>query len=307
MGRTFADWLVDSGMPENRFLEEAEQVIPWGRIEHLLKESLPNPGGGRPPYPFILLFRMTLLQWWHGLSDREAEFQCADRFSFRKFLGLGVSDSVPDASTLEDFRHKLEAGHLQERLLVALDRLFVEKGLIVSRGTLADASFVKAARPKQDPDRKNGHKGNGYSASVSVDKSAKLIRRQMTTDASVHDSQPLAAVLPEHPGKVYADLGYWGEPCRKVIVEAGGTPCIPYKKPKGKELAPWQKGINKILSKTRVRVEHVFARWETDFKLSTSRYVGLIKVNAYMCGLSVAYNLHRLGYLLRRKPGFSWA
>ena len=150
MNRTFADWLIGTGMPENRFLLEMERVIPWKRIERLLNQELPNPGGGRPPFPFIRLFRMTLLQWWNGLSDAQTEFQCADRFSFRKFLGLGVNDRIPDSTTLEAFRHKLETAGLQEKLLKELDHLFSEKGFFLKSGTLVDATFVKAARPKSD-------------------------------------------------------------------------------------------------------------------------------------------------------------
>lgn len=307
MGRSFADWLVESGLPENRFLEEMDRVIPWSRIEELLNREIPNPGGGRPPYPFAILFRMTLLQWWHGLSDAQTEFQCADRLTFRKFLGLGLMDRVPDSTTLEEFRHKLEARNLQARLLAELDSLFVEKGLILREGTLVDATFVKASRPKADPDRKIGKKGNGYSASVSVSRKSKLVRKVMTTDASVHDSRPLASVLPKHPGKTYVDLGYWGKPCANTISEASGTPCIPYKKPNGKKLEPWQKGLNRILSKIRSGVEHVFARWKTDFRMRNSRYCGLKKVHGYCCGMAVAFNLHRLGFLLRSKPAWSWA
>ncbi len=58
MSRTFADWLIESGMPENRFLDEMERVISWSHIEALLNQELPNPGGGRPPTPFIRLFRL---------------------------------------------------------------------------------------------------------------------------------------------------------------------------------------------------------------------------------------------------------
>ena len=141
---------------------------------------------------------------------------------------------------------------------------------------------------------------------MSVGQKKKLIRTVVTTDASVHDSKSLKETLPNNPGNTYADLGYWGNPCKKAITEAGGIPCIPYKKPKGKELEPWQKGLNTILSKIRSGVEHVFARWKIDFKMRNSRYSGQKKVHAFHCGMAVAYNFHRLGFLLRQKPGWSW-
>jgi transposase, IS5 family len=200
-----------------------ERIIPWKEIDVLLESHMPNPGGGRPPYPFQLMLRMTLLQWWHGLGDLQTEFECADKFSFRRFLGLGLTDKVPDGTTLEDFRHKMETCQLQQKLHRLLNDLMERRGLFVKKGTLVDATFVKAARPNADPDRKHGKKGNGYSTSVGVQEANKLIREVTVTDASVHDSQPLDDVIPENPGKTYADLGYYGQPCKDTITAKGGT------------------------------------------------------------------------------------
>jgi len=60
------------------------------------------------------MLKMHLLQTWYGLSDEQTEFQCKDRLTFRKFLNLGIedNDNVPDATTLENFRHKLVESNL---------------------------------------------------------------------------------------------------------------------------------------------------------------------------------------------------
>ena len=52
------------------------------------------------------------------------------RLSFRKFLGLGIEDSVPDATTIENFRHFLEERKLNKVLIAVLDKYFDEIGLI---------------------------------------------------------------------------------------------------------------------------------------------------------------------------------
>jgi IS5 family transposase len=39
--------------------------------------------GGRPEDDVIIMFKMLVLQQWHGLSDFEIEKQCIDRISFR--------------------------------------------------------------------------------------------------------------------------------------------------------------------------------------------------------------------------------
>ena len=99
---TLAQCFVEQACPDNKFLEEMNNVIPWLEIEswfkaHLKKERKKT---SRPSYPIILMFKIHLIQQWYNLSDRETEFQICDRLSFRKFLGLGIEDSVPDATTI---------------------------------------------------------------------------------------------------------------------------------------------------------------------------------------------------------------
>lgn len=303
MSHTFADWMAEAnGIPVNRFLEEMQGTIPWTQIEALLESEMPNPGGGRPPTPFLLLFKMNLIQWWYGLGDLDTEFRCADSLSFRKFLGLGLTDAVPDGTTLGLFRQKMQSVNLQLKLHGLICHLLEQKGLLLKQGTLVDATFVKASKPKADPDSKKGKKGKGYTVSVAVDNKTKIVRQVYVTDASVHDSQSLEAVLPAFVGdKVWVDLGYYGLTCLSAILATGAIRRMGYKKPKGKELHAWQKGLNRLLAKTRARVEHVFAGWKTRFKLTSSRYETLPKVTAYMHGVALASNLARIGFLFRHK------
>ena len=36
----------------------------------------------------------------HNLCDEQSEYQVRDRLSFMRFLGLGLEDPVPDATTV---------------------------------------------------------------------------------------------------------------------------------------------------------------------------------------------------------------
>ena len=53
------------------------------------------------------MFKILVLQTLYTLSDDQAEFQIRDRLSFMRFLGLGISDRVPDAKTVWLFRELL--------------------------------------------------------------------------------------------------------------------------------------------------------------------------------------------------------
>ena len=43
---------------------------------------------------------MLVLQQLFNLSDEEVEFQVNDRLSFEEFVGLGVMNDIPDATTV---------------------------------------------------------------------------------------------------------------------------------------------------------------------------------------------------------------
>ncbi|AOW46231.1 hypothetical protein A4S02_04875 [Acetobacter ascendens] len=56
--------------------------------------------GGRPPFDPVLMFKILVIQTLNNLSDERTEYLINDRLSFMRFLGLGLSDRVPDAKTV---------------------------------------------------------------------------------------------------------------------------------------------------------------------------------------------------------------
>jgi hypothetical protein len=63
-----------------------------------------NGQGGRPPFDPVMMFKILVIQAANNLSDERTEFLINDRLSFMRFLGLGLSDRVPDARTIWLFR-----------------------------------------------------------------------------------------------------------------------------------------------------------------------------------------------------------
>ncbi len=58
----------------------------------------------RPPYDYLMMFKILVLQRLYNISDDQTEYQINDRMSFMRFLGLTLSDTVPDAKTIWVFR-----------------------------------------------------------------------------------------------------------------------------------------------------------------------------------------------------------
>lgn len=78
---------------------------------------------GRPPFDLVFMFKVLIQQASHSLSHERMGFLIKDRLSFMRFLGLGLSDSVPDANTIWTFREALTEAQIEGR--PAIQALFL--------------------------------------------------------------------------------------------------------------------------------------------------------------------------------------
>jgi IS5 family transposase len=99
---------------------------------------------GRLPYDPVLMFKVLMLQALYNLSDDQAEFMIQDRLSFMRFLGLGLSDRVPDAWL---FQEHLAQARAVENLFARFDKHLAKSGYLAMGGQIVDATIVAA--PKQ--------------------------------------------------------------------------------------------------------------------------------------------------------------
>jgi transposase, IS5 family len=184
------------------------------------------------------------------------------------------------------------------------------KGLLLKEGNMVDASFIQAnSKPRKNQDEQSdidadhGHKGFGYSATVNADRKSGLIRKAITTSERPHDSQNLEASLKGDEKELFADSGYSGQD--EMLQKGESKARILKKRVRGKkgeptpELALRDKYRNKLFSKLRAPVEHIFACWKGIFNASKVRYRGLERVNQQIQSLALAYNLRRYGFLSR--------
>jgi len=100
--------------------------------------------GGRPPFDPVLMFKVLVIQAANNLSDERTEFLINDRLSFMRFLGLGLSDRVPDARTIWLFREKLTKTEAIKPLFERFDAALREAGSVAMGGQIVEASLVAA-------------------------------------------------------------------------------------------------------------------------------------------------------------------
>jgi IS5 family transposase len=285
-------------------LDRLASVVKWYRFNQLLA-GLRDTGAGRPAWPPLVMFNALLLQSLYGLSDRELEEALGDRLSFRRFVGLGLEEAVPDHTVLNRFRNLLVTQGLLERMFDELDRQLERAGVIVKCGTMLDATVIKAAsapgseqRPSCDPDAKVGKsKGGytfGYKAHVGVDEGSGLIRTLITTPANVNDTQVADDLICDDARVVMADAAYDTKARRARLIAEGKKPRI-MRRPNRHhpKLAPRLRRYNRLIARRRAAVETTFATLKNRMRLTRIRYVGLAKAHAQLTLAAIAFNMRR--------------
>ena len=116
--------------------------------------------GGRPPFDPVMMFKILVIQAQNNLADDRAEFLINDRLSFMRFLGLGLTDKVPDAKTIWAFRERLTRAEAIEALFARFDLAIREAGYIPMSGQIVDASLVSAPKQRNtDTEKKDVKEG----------------------------------------------------------------------------------------------------------------------------------------------------
>lgn len=296
------------------------------------KERKSNAGA--KPIDVVLMFKLLVLQQLYNLSDDGIEYQVRDRLSFMRFLGLQMEDRVPDAKTVWLFRERLKTLALVDVLFNRFHEQLARHGYVARAGQMIDATFVEAPRQrnsleeneaikagtppedwpknkKQQKDvdarwtKKNDERHYGYKNHINADEDHKLVQSYTVTNASVHDSQVFEALLDQSAdenGKkrpAYADSAYRSKEREEKLANDNIPSQICEKGVRNHPLTEEQKEANRIKSKVRARVEHVFGA-QAQMGGHIVRTIGLARAKVKIGMMNLVYNMKRLGQLLKR-------
>lgn len=297
------------------FLEKMEQVVPWARLMEVIEPHYPKSGKrGRPPIGLERMLRMYFVQQWYGLADEAVEDAIYDSQALRHFMDIDLcKQSVPDATILMGFRHLLEANDLSQAMLIEVNAMLIESGLLMSKGTLVDATLIAAPSSTKnqeharDPEMHQTKKGNqwyfGLKAHIGVDKDSGLVHTLVTTSANISDISQTPALLHGQEQDVWLDAGYVGVEKRddmQAALAANGQEVqwhiAKRRKTIEKLTEGWQKSLaqayEKLKAQVRARVEHPFHVVKNIFKYKKARYKGLAKNDAQLNVLFALSNLY---------------
>jgi IS5 family transposase len=270
------------------FLAQMDQVVPWGDLVALIEPHYPKPGNGRPPVGLDRMLRIYFLQQWFNLSDPAVEDALYDSLTMRSFVGIDLGrEPAPDETTVCKFRHLLERHGLGKQMLTAVNAYLAKHGLKIGTGTIVDATILHAPSStknkleQRDPEMHQVKKGNqwyfGMKAHVGVDAGTKLIHSVEATAANVSDSRMLADLLHGDETDVWGDQAYQG---KTEVIQQRSPKAVDrtHRKYRTKLVCyPAIRLENREKSRTRSRVEHIFALIKLKFGFVKVRYRGLAK------------------------------
>lgn len=311
-------------------LEKLNSGIDFELFRNFLEESLIQPTkgkGGRPPYDYVLMLKVLILQRYYNLSNDQVEYQINDRMSFMRFLDLTIADDVPDSRTIWVFKEKLTDLNLIEPIFNLFLKQLDALGLVVNEGKIVDASFVEVPRQRNTRDenkqikegktpdsfkespnklaqkdidarwtKKNFTNYYGYKNHVKTDLKSKLITKYIVTDASVHDSQVTEELLNEtEKGEdFYADSAYTGTNQEEIINKKGMINQVCEKGKRNKPLTAEQMANNREKSRVRSRVEHIFGFMEGSMNGMYLYNIGKKRIEAAIGLMNLTYNMYRM-------------
>jgi IS5 family transposase len=166
------------------------------------------------------MLRIHFMQQWFTLSDPAMEEAFFDTPLYREFAQLEEFARLPDESTILRFRHRLEKHKLAEQILVTVNELLTQRGLLLKAGTAVDATLIAAPTSTKnkdrarDPERHSSKKGNqwyfGMKAHISVDAESGLVHTVRGTSGHVSDVAEANTLLHGQETVVFGDAGYQG-------------------------------------------------------------------------------------------------
>lgn len=309
-------WASGSGQVSRstQRLCEIAEWIDWEPLYEIGRRlDKTGPQGGQPRKPVHWMIRGLFLQHLYQLSDPQLEDQLIDRLSFRRFAGLPLDQKVPDFTTFWRFREQLAEAGLVEELFNQIIRQLENKGLILKRGTVVDATIIDSSnKPLSDEKRealdeepssqidteadstkKNGTWHFGYKGHVGIDESSKLIRKLSFTEASRHDSRELDNLLSGDERSVFGDKAYPSKELKQKCRNEGTYYGILDKAYRNTPLSRAQKNRNNRNRRVRRYVEHPFSALKGRYGMAKAKAKTKMRNKARFILGAICWNIER--------------
>jgi transposase len=136
---------IDMLVPPNHLLRLINEHVDLSFITEKVRPFY-SEKQGRPSLDPIVLFKMMLIGYLYGIrSERQLEQEIIPHAAYRWFLGLGLTDAVPDHSTISWNRTKRFVGtNVFQEIFDEVVRLAMGHHMVAGRVLITDSTHIQA-------------------------------------------------------------------------------------------------------------------------------------------------------------------
>lgn len=136
---------IDELVPSDHLLRKIDSKVDFDFIHDLVKD-LYCQDNGRPALDPTLMFKMIFLGYLFGVrSERQLIREVQVNVAYRWFLGLSLTDKIPDASTLsQNRRRRFNESDVYQNIFDEIVIQAIDKKLVSGKVLYTDSTHLKA-------------------------------------------------------------------------------------------------------------------------------------------------------------------
>lgn len=176
---------IDQLVPADHLLRKIEAKVDFSFIHDIVKDFYCD-NNGRPALDPTLMFKLLFIGYLYGIrSERQLIRDVQVNVAYRWFLGLTLSDKIPDASTLSQNRiRRFNDSDVYQQIFDQIVMQAMKRKLVGGRIFYTDSTHLKA----------NANKNKHIQAEVEADRQAYMgaLDQAVQEDRLAHGKKPLA-------------------------------------------------------------------------------------------------------------------
>jgi len=136
---------IEELVPQDHLLRKVDKYIDFSFIDKKVR-PLYCADNGRPAIDPVVLFKMIFLGYFYGIrSERQLEREIQTNLAYRWFLGLGLTDKVPDHSTISwNRRTRFKDTDIFQDIFDEIVLQAIQHRMVGGRVLVSDSTHVKA-------------------------------------------------------------------------------------------------------------------------------------------------------------------
>lgn len=141
---------LDELVPEDHLLRVIQKHVDFSFIREKVRQYYCEDNG-RPAIDPVVLFKMIFIGYLYGIrSERQLEKEIQTNIAYRWFLGLSLTDRVPDHTTISwNRRTRFKNTNVFQEIFDEIVRLAIQHRMVGGRVLISDSTHLKANANKR--------------------------------------------------------------------------------------------------------------------------------------------------------------